>query len=216
MPLILALDQSTSATKALLFEADGRLVDRESADHRQFYPQPGWVEHDAEEIWQNTLRTLRTVLARQAARVGEIAGLSLTNQRETIVVFERGTGRPLLPAIVWQCRRSEALCAEHVAAGHEALVHGRTGLKIDPYFSASKLQWLVRRDAGLRAKLADGSALIGTIDAYLIYRLTQGAVFATDSTNASRTLLYDIGSLRWDDDLCALWEVPPRALPEVR
>jgi len=216
MPLILALDQSTSATKALLFEADGRLVDRESAEHRQFYPQPGWVEHDAEEIWQNTLRTLRAVLARQASRAGEIAGLSITNQRETIVIFSRATGRPLLPAIVWQCRRSEALCAEHVAAGREPLVRERTGLKIDPYFSASKLQWLIRRDAGLRAKLESGEALIGTIDAYLIYRLTGGAVFACDSTNASRTLLYDITRLRWDGELCALWEVPLRALPEVR
>ena len=216
MPLILALDQSTSATKALLFEADGRLVDRESLEHRQSYPQPGWVEHDAEEIWQNTLGTLRTVLTRQAARAGEIAGLSLTNQRETIVVFARDTGRPLLPAIVWQCRRSEALCAEHIAAGHEALIRARTGLKIDPYFSASKLQWLVRRDPSLRARLESGEALIGTIDAYLIYRLTQGAVFACDSTNASRTLLYDITRLCWDEELCALWEVPRRALPEVR
>jgi glycerol kinase len=214
--LILALDQSTSATKALLFEADGRLVDRESAEHRQFYPQSGWVEHDAEEIWQNTLRTLRAVLARQTARAGEIAGLSLTNQRETIVIFSRATGRPLLPAIVWQCRRSEALCAEHVAAGHEALVRARTGLKIDPYFSASKLQWLIRRDPALLAQLESGEALIGTVDAYLIYRLTGGAVFACDSTNASRTLLYDITRLRWDEELCALWEVPRRALPEVR
>jgi len=216
MPLILALDQSTSATKALLFEADGRLVDRESHDHRQHYAQPGWVEHDAEEIWQNTLRALRTLLARQAARAGEIAGLSITNQRETIVIFERGSGRPLHPAIVWQCRRSEALCAEHIAAGREDLVRTRTGLKIDPYFSGSKLQWLARNRPELRAKLAAGEALIGTIDAYLVYRLTRGAVFACDATNASRTLLYDIGRLRWDDELCALWEVPVKALPEVR
>lgn len=216
MSCLLALDQSTSATKALLFEADGRLIDRESATHRQFYPQPGWVEHDAEEIWQNVQGTLRAVLTRQVARVGEIAGLSLTNQRETIVVFARGTGRPLCPAIVWQCRRSEALCAEYVAAGREELVRARTGLKIDPYFSGSKLLWLVRNRPELRAQLASGAALVGTIDAYLIYRLTRGAVFATDATNASRTLLFDIGRLRWDEDLCALWEVPPGALPEVR
>jgi len=216
MPLILSLDQSTSATKALLFEANGRLVARESLEHRQHYPQPGWVEHDAEEIWQNTLCALRTLLARQSARMGAIAALSITNQRETIVVFERGTGRPLHPAIVWQCRRSEALCAAQVAAGCEELVRTRTGLKIDPYFSGSKLLWLVRNRPELRAKLATGEALIGTIDAYLIYRLTRGAVFATDSTNASRTLLFDIGRLQWDEDLCALWEVPRKALPEVR
>lgn len=216
MSLILALDQSTSATKALLFDADGRLLDRESRDHAQHYPQPGWVEHDAGEIWQNVLHVLHVLLARQAVRVGEIAGISLTNQRETIVVFERGTGRPLHPAIVWQCRRSETICNTQVAAGPEEMVRARTGLKIDPYFSGSKLCWLVRNRPDLRAKLESGEALIGTIDAYLIHRLTDGRVFATDSTNASRTLLFDIERLRWDGDLCALWEVPMKALPEVR
>ena len=214
--LFLALDQSTSATKALLFTAEGDVVDREARGHRQHYPRPGWVEHDAEEIWQNTLSVLQAVLLRQAARVTEIVSLSLTNQRETVVVFERGTGRPLHPAIVWQCRRGDSLCAEHTAAGRGPLVQQKTGLKLDAYFSASKLQWLVRHNPGLRAKLADGSALIGTIDTYLIYRLTQGAVFATDSTNASRTLLFDITRLAWDEKLCALWEVPMGALPEVR
>ncbi len=214
MPLFLALDQSTSATKALLFDAEGRSLDREARDHAQHYPQPGWVEHDAEEIWQNTLTVLRTLLARNPDKVGEIAALSITNQRETIVVFERGSGRPLHRALVWQDRRGDGFCA--AAKAHEALVHRTTGLKIDGYFSASKLQWLVRHQPGLKAKLADGSALIGTIDAYLIYRLTGGKVFATDTTNASRTLLYDIGRLAWSDELCALWEVPRRALPEVR
>lgn len=216
MPLFLALDQSTSATKALLFDAERRALDREARDHRQHYPQPGWVEHDAEEIWQNTLTVLSTLLARHAPRRGEIAALSITNQRETIVVFDRASGRPLHRAIVWQCRRGDAYCAEHAAAGHGPLVHARTGLKLDAYFSASKLQWIVRHHPDLRARLADGSALIGTIDTYLIYRLTAGAVFATDHTNASRTLLFDITRLCWDDELCALWEVPAKALPEVR
>jgi glycerol kinase len=214
--LTLALDQSTSATKALLFDADGRALDRESREHAQHYPQPGWVEHDAEEIWQNTLATLRILLARHAARRDEIAALALTNQRETIVIFERATGRPLHRAIVWQCRRGDEFCAAHAAAGGESAVHQKTGLKLDAYFSASKLQWLVRNRPELRARLAEGSALIGTIDAYLIYRLTGGRVFATDTTNASRTLLYDITRLAWDDALCALWDVPRRALPEVR
>jgi glycerol kinase len=216
MPFILALDQSTSATKALLFDETGRALDRESREHRQFYPQPGWVEHDAEEIWQNTLTVLQAVVSRHLDKIPAFAGLAITNQRETVVVFDRATGRPLRPAIVWQCRRGDAICAEHAAAGHEPLVHARTGLKLDAYFSASKLQWLVRHDPALRARLADDSALIGTIDAYLIYRLTAGRVFATDTTNASRTLLFDIARLQWDDELCTLWSVPRAALPEVR
>jgi glycerol kinase len=214
MPLYLALDQSTSATKALLFDEQGRTVDRESRPHQQHYPQPGWVEHDAGEIWRNVLTVLRTLLARQSARAGELAALSITNQRETVVVFDRATGAPLAPAIVWQCRRGQEFC--DALQPQETLVHRATGLKLDPYFSASKLQWLVRNRPDLRAKLADGSALIGTIDAYLVYRLTAGEVFATDSTNASRTLLFDIHTLQWSDELCRVWEVPRRALPEVR
>jgi len=159
---------------------------------------------------------LADLVGRHLARREEIVSLSLTNQRETIVVFDRATGCPLHPALVWQDRRGDALCAEHAAAGRGPLVHRKTGLKIDGYFSASKLQWLVRQRPDLRAKLADGSALIGTIDTYLIYRLTGGSVFATDATNASRTLLYNITDLAWDEELCALWEVPRCALAEVR
>jgi len=216
MPLFLAIDQSTSATKVLLLERDGRVVDKESREHRQHYPQPGWVEHDAEEIWQNTLVAARTLLSRHASRGSDLACLSLTNQRETVVVFERATGRPLHPAIVWQCRRGDPLCAAHAAAGREPLVHARTGLRLDAYFSGSKLQWLVQNRPELRHRLAAGEALVGTIDTYLVYRLTGGKIFATDSTNASRTLLFDIGRLRWDDELCAMWEVPRAALPEIR
>jgi glycerol kinase len=216
MPIFLAIDQSTSATKALLLERDGRVLDRESREHRQHYPQPGWVEHDAEEIWQNTLAVTRTLLARNSACAGDVASLSLTNQRETIVVFDRATGAPLHPAIVWQCRRGDPLCAAHAAAGREPLVHARTGLRLDAYFSGSKLQWLVQNRPELRRKLAAGEALIGTIDTYLVYRLTGGKVFATDSTNASRTLLFDITRRQWDDELCAMWEVPRTALAEVR
>jgi glycerol kinase len=215
MPLVVAIDQSTSATKALLFDESGGCLDREACEHRQYYPQPGWVEHDAEEIWRNVLRTVGALLARNAERIDDLACISITNQRETIVIFERATGRALHPAIVWQCRRSDSLCAAHAAAGHGALIHSRTGLRLDAYFSGSKLQWLVQNRPDLAVKLARGEALIGTIDSYLIYRLTEGRVFATDHTNASRTLLYDIGRLTWDADLCALWEVPLAALPEV-
>lgn len=216
MPCILALDQSTSATKALLFDATGTCLDRVSREHRQHYPRPGWVEHDAEEIWQNALAVLRTLLDRHPQKRDDLLGLSLTNQRETVVVFDRTTGQPLGPAIVWQCRRGDALCAAHARAGREPLIRARTGLRLDAYFSGSKLQWLVQNRPDLRARLSAGDVLLGTIDTYLIYRLTNGRVFATDATNASRTLLYDITRLQWDDELCALWEVPRAALAEVR
>jgi glycerol kinase len=216
MPLILAIDQSTSATKALLFDPAGNVLDHASREHQQHYPQPGWVEHDAEEIWRNTVAAVRELLGRQPAHAKDIACVSLTNQRETFVVFDRATGAPLHRAIVWQCRRGDEFCGAQVRAGREPAIRTRTGLRVDSYFSASKLQWLIRNQPDLAARLADGTALIGTIDTYLVYRLTGGRVFATDHTNASRTLLFDIGRLAWDDELCAWWDVPRRALAEVR
>lgn len=216
MPCVLAIDQSTSATKALWLDPAGRCLDRESREHRQHYPKPGWVEHDAEEIWQNLLEVSRALVARNPERAGDLACLSIANQRETVVVFDRASGRPLYPAIVWQCRRSAELCAQHEAAGHGPLVHARTGLRLDAYFSASKLQWWVQNEPELRRKLQTGAALIGTVETYLIYRLTGGKVFATEPTNASRTLLFDISRLDWDPELCALWEVPRSALAELR
>jgi glycerol kinase len=216
MSYVLAIDQSTSATKAVLFDDGGRLVDRASREHRQIYPQPGWVEHDAEEIWQNTLGVLRDIACRNAERLSEVIGLAITNQRETCVVFDRVSGRPLHHAIVWQCRRGDTICQELLSAGNDELVRGRTGLKVDAYFSGSKLKWLLREVPEIRRQVERGDALVGTIDTYLIYRLTGGAVFATDSTNASRTLLFDIGRLRWDEELCHLFDVPLRALAEVR
>jgi len=216
MPAALAIDQSTSATKALLFDEAGRVAARVSREHRQYYPEPGWVEHDAEEIWQNVLATATELLEKTGTGADDLACISIANQRETIVVFEAGSGKPLHPAIVWQCRRSEALCAEHVAAGDGDAVHARTGLRIDPYFSGSKLQWLARNRPELWARVRKGEALIGTVDAYLVYRMTEGRVFATDVTNASRTLLFDAGALSWSDELCELWEVPRGGLPEVR
>ena len=215
MTTLLALDQSTSATKAVLFDAEGRVLARASREHRQIYPQPGWVEHDAEEIWQNVLAVIREVATRSSDYLAALAGLSLTNQRETVLVFDRETGRPLHNAIVWQCRRGDPICQQLRQQGYEPLVRNRTGLKIDSYFSASKLKWLTANKPELAARLKDGSALIGTMDAYLIHRLTGGKVFATDPTNASRTLLFDIGKLRWDEDLCELFGVPRGALPEV-
>lgn len=216
MPFILALDQSTSATKALLYTIDGDLVDKASTDHKQHYPQPGWVEHDANEIWYNTLQVVAQLKQKQPEAFNDLLCLSITNQRETTVVFDRRSGEPLAPAIVWQDRRSNAICQDLLTAGHNAEVAEKTGLKIDTYFSASKLTWLMQNRQDLADKLKSGSAVAGTIDAYLIHRLTNGQVFATDSTNASRTLLFNIQTLKWDDSLCALFGVPMNALPEVR
>jgi len=215
-PIILALDQSTSATKAILFDAQGYVLDRASRGHRQIYPRPGRVEHDAEEIWHNVLAVIREVARRNRKKLSRLVCLSITNQRETILVLDRATGKPLHNAIVWQDRRGDPICQELQERGREKFVRGKTGLKLDTYFSASKLKWLVAKKPGLSAKLKHGEAIIGTIDAYLIHRLTGGKVFATDHTNASRTLLFDIGKLRWDKELCRLFDMPLGALPEVR
>jgi glycerol kinase len=216
MRFILAIDQSTSATKAMLFDQSGRLVDKVSMPHEQIYPRPSWVEHDAEEIYQNTLQSVRTLLEQNSGIERELLFLSITNQRETIVVFDRQTGKPLHNAIVWQCRRGSEICAALVAAGKNQVVQKKTGLPIDTYFSASKLKWLVDNHPEIQKKLNDGEALIGTIETYLIYRMTKGGTFASDQTNACRTLLYDIKNLRWDEELCDVFGVPIQALPEVR
>ena len=212
MTHVIAIDQSTSATKALVFSAAGELLAKASKDHRQIYPQPGWVEHDAEEIWQNTLAVVREV----ATDWPQVTRLSISNQRETVVVFDRTTGKPLHHAIVWQCRRGDAICSELNKQQHGESVRQQTGLVIDTYFSASKIHWLIENIPAVRQGIADGSALVGTIDTYLIYRLTGGKVFATDHTNACRTLLYDIQKLGWSESLCALFCVPPSALAEIR
>jgi glycerol kinase len=216
MSLILALDQSTSATKAVLFDPQGKVLDRASRDHRQIYPQPGRVEHDADEIWQNVLAVVQEVADRNRSRLADLAGVSITNQRETILVFDRATGKPLHHAIVWLDRRGESMCQTLREQGLEEMVRGKTGLKIDTYFSASKVRWLAREKPEIGAKLKNGDAVVGTIDAYLVHRLTAGKVFATDHTNASRTLLFDINRLCWDEQLCELFDAPLKALPEVR
>ncbi|MGN6371090.1 MAG: FGGY family carbohydrate kinase, partial [Phycisphaerae bacterium] len=211
--LILALDQSTSATKSIVFTAEGQPLDRFSLDHKQHYPAPAYVEHDAEELFQNSI----SVLASAATKfTGQLGALAITNQRETFVVFERGTGRPLHNAVVWQCRRGDTICNELRTAGKEGVVSARTGLKIDSYFSGPKITALLRRRPEIAAKVASGDALIGTIDTYLLYRLTNGAVFATDHTNACRTLLYNLETRSWDAELCELFGVPMKALPEIR
>ncbi len=214
--LFLAIDQSTSATKAMLFATDGRLVDQESLPHQQIYPRAGWVEHNASEIYANTLKAAATLLDRHPEKINDLIAVSITNQRETFLVFDRETGEPLCNAIVWQCRRGDDFCQKLVAAGSESLIHEITGLKIDTYFPASKLRWLLDNRPDLEKKLKDGSALFGTIDTYLVYRLTNGKVYASDHTNASRTLFFDIGTLNWSSELCEVFGFNFSALPEVR
>lgn len=216
MKCLLALDQSTSATKAVLLDLEGKVLSQASREHQQFYPRPGWVEHDPEEIWRNVLDVSRAVLAESRSMAAEVALVSIANQRETVVVFERNTGKALHPAIVWQCRRGDALCAAQKEQGREAQMRSRSGLRLDSYFPAAKLQWLMQRRPDLAAALQHGEALIGTLDTYLIYRLTAGAVFATDHTNASRTLLYDIHRRGWSEELCRWWDVPLPALAPIR
>jgi glycerol kinase len=216
MSLILAIDQSTSATKAVLFDARGKVLDKAARAHRQIYPQPGWVEHDAEEIWNNVLAVIGEIVKRNRKKISRLAGLSIANQRETVVVFDRKTGKPLHNAIVWQCRRGTTICEKLKHGGQGEMIRRKTGLMVDTYFSASKLKWLAAARPDIARKFKNGEAVVGTIDTYLIHRLTQGKVHATDATNASRTMLYDIGKLRWDETLCRLFHVPVRALPEVR
>ncbi len=215
MPLFLSVDQSTSATKALILDETGRILDRESREHTQHYPRPGFVEHDAGEIFQNTLDVCQTLLERSGQRE-QIVGLSISNQRETVVVFDRETGQPLHRAIVWQCRRGVEICEKLRDDGIDPDLHRRTGLTLDPYFSASKVHWLMENHPEIREAIQSGRAVVGTMDAYLVHRLTGGRIFATDHTNASRTLLYNISTNDWDNQLCRLWGIPRQALPDLR
>jgi len=220
MAQILAVDQGTTSTRAILFEvgAGGALRPRAQAaqEFTQHFPAPGWVEHDALEIWQTVLATVRDALAQAGVAAGQVAALGLTNQRETTVLWERATGRPLGSAIVWQDRRTAETCAALRAEGVEEEVRARTGLLLDPYFSATKLAWMLDAIPGARAAAEAGQLAFGTIDSWLIWKLTGGRVHATDATNAARTMLYDIHAGAWSEDLCRLFRVPLALLPEVR
>jgi glycerol kinase len=211
---ILAIDQGTTSSRAILFDAKGTPLKTAQAEHRQIYPQDGWVEHDPEEIWQATMKVVRDALA--GAATSEVAAIGITNQRETTVLWDRKTGKAVHPAIVWQDRRTAALCARLKNEGREEMVTAKTGLLLDPYFSGTKLAWLLDNVAGARARAAKGELAFGTIDSWLVYRLTGGKVHATDATNASRTLLYDIVQGRWDGEILDLLNVPVQVLPDVR
>ncbi len=212
---VLALDQGTTSSRSILFDAAGNLVAVAQREFTQHFPQSGWVEHDAEEIWATQAATIAEVLARARLTAADIAAVGITNQRETTVLWDRATGRPVARAIVWQDRRTADACARLKADGHEADVRMRTGLTIDPYFSATKLAWLLDSDPALRVRAERGELAFGTVDSWLIWNLTGGAAHVSDVTNASRTMLLDIGSGEWDPHMLELLRIPRAVLPRV-
>ena len=212
---ILAIDQGTTSTRSLVFDGARAVLATAQQEFAQHYPADGWVEHDPEDIWRDTLATARAALDRAGLAPEAVAAIGITNQRETVVLWDRASGVPLHRAIVWQDRRTAPRCAELRAAGHEALVQARTGLLLDPYFSATKLAWLLDTIPGARARAEAGELAFGTIDTFLLWRLTEGRSHKTDVTNASRTLLFDIEQQAWCPDLLALFRIPAAVLPEV-
>lgn len=213
---ILAIDQGTTSSRALLLNQQGEVVHTAQQEINQIFPQPGWVEQDAEEIWQTTLDVMKEVMHEKGIHAEHIAGIGITNQRETTVIWDRITGKPVYHAIVWQSRQSGDLCKALQAKGLEPLFQQKTGLLLDPYFSGTKVKWMLDDVPGLREKAERGEVLFGTIDTWLIWNLTGGKVHVTDYTNASRTLLFNIHTLSWDEELLEILDIPPSMLPEVR
>ena len=213
---LLAIDQGTTSSRAIIFDRTGRAVGQARKELPQHFPQPGWVEHDPEDIWRDTCAVVEGALAEAGAGTSEVAAVGITNQRETTVLWDRSSGEPLHPAIVWQDRRTAELCDRLRAEGNEATIQARTGLLLDPYFSASKIAWLLDTVPGARARAERGELAFGTIDSFLLWRLTGGRVHATDATNAARTMIFDIHRQAWDEELLALFGIPAAILPEVR
>ncbi len=213
---ILSIDQGTTGTRAFIFDARGRVVASAYQEFKQYYPNPGWVEHDADEIWASVVNVVRRAIRQSRMAPNRLAAIGITNQRETIVVWDRQTSRPLYRAIVWQCRRTAELCRQLKAKGWEADVRRRTGLVLVPYFAGTKVSWIKDNVPGLRQKASQGKIAIGTIDSWLIWKLTGGQAHATDMTNASRTLLFNIHSLNWDDRLIKRLKIPQSVLPVVQ
>lgn len=211
--MIIAIDQSTSATKALLFDDNCKLIKQIGVPHQQYYPQPGWVEHDAEEIYQNMLKAISQLPLETVS--GELS-IAITNQRETVVVWDRETGRPVCNAVVWQCMRGQDICEDLKARGFGPMVKEKSGLLIDPYFAGSGAKWILDNIDGARQAAEDGKLCFGTIDSWLIYKLTGGKVHATDYTNASRTMLFNVHTLDWDDELLDMLTIPRSMMPEAK
>ncbi|HEY4566138.1 MAG TPA: glycerol kinase GlpK [Savagea sp.] len=213
---ILALDQGTTSTRAILFDEHGDVYFTSQQEFKQHFPQPGWVEHNANDIWSSVLAVIAEVLTKKSIRPDQIASIGITNQRETTVVWDRHTGEPIYHAIVWQSRQTEAICESLRTEANERLVREKTGLLIDPYFSGTKVKWILDRVEGARERAEAGDLLFGTIDTWLVWKLSGGRAHVTDYTNASRTLLYNIHDLTWDDELLELLDVPRAMLPDVK
>ncbi|MDG5789631.1 glycerol kinase GlpK [Evansella sp. AB-P1] len=213
---ILSVDQSTSGTKVLLINSQGEVIHKKGASHEQYYPNPGWVEHDPIEIYENVKRLLKETINTVPNAKDVLKVLAVTNQRETIVVWDKESGIPVYNAIVWQCRRTSDICKDLKELGYESTVKSKTGLTLDPYFSATKVKWILENVDGVKEKAANGKLLLGTIDSWLIWKLTDGKVHATDYTNASRTLLFNIHTLDWDEELLAVFSINKSMLPQVK
>ena len=216
MTHILAIDQGTTSSRAILFDRDMRIVATAQEEFTQHFPNSGWVEHDPSDLWSTTAGTCRAAIERAGLGSEDIAAIGITNQRETTLVWDRATGLPIHNAIVWQDRRTADFCAELRAAGHDDMITARTGLLVDPYFSATKLKWILDHVVGARDRARKGELLFGTVDTYLIWKLTGGASHVTDATNAARTMLYDIHKGRWSRTICDLFDIPQGMLPEVK
>ncbi|MEO6351663.1 MAG: glycerol kinase GlpK [Burkholderiaceae bacterium] len=215
MAYLLALDQGTSSSRSIVFRDSGEIVASVQQEFKQHFPQPGWVEHDPMDLWQSQLQTCRAVLAKAGIRADELAALGITNQRETTVVWERSSGQPIFNAIVWQDRRTEALCAELRNSGLADAIKRKTGLVLDPYFSATKLRWILDHVGDARERAQRGELAFGTVDAWLVWNLTGGRLHVTDVTNASRTMLWNIHDGCWDEELLQWLDIPPQVLPQV-
>jgi glycerol kinase len=213
---ILALDQGTTSSRSLVFDKQGKIIGQAQKEFKQIYPQPGWVEHDANEIWSTQFGTMAEAVAKAGINMKQIAGIGITNQRETTLVWNKKTGQPVYHAIVWQDRRTSSYCDELKAAGLAAIIQQKTGLIIDAYFSATKLKWILDNVAGARNSAAKGELAFGTIDSWLTWKLTNGEVHVTDVSNASRTMLFNIHSLQWDEELLKVFDIPVSILPAVK
>jgi glycerol kinase len=216
MQCVLALDEGTTSARAIAFDRDGTILSIAQQEFVQHFPQPGWVEHDPNEIWTAQLAAAQHALRSAGVSASDVAAIGITNQRETAIVWDRATGEPIGPAIVWQDRRTAAICAQWRKAGYEPLIRAKTGLLIDPYFSASKLAWILDHVPNARSRADAGQLAFGTIDSWLIWKLTDGRLHVTDATNASRTMLFNIHTGNWDDELLSLFRIPRSLLPQVR
>lgn len=213
---VITLDQGTTSSRAIVFDKSGNIIGSVKKEHKQIYPNPGWIEHDPEEIWANQVDVLRSVVEKSRIYINDIVALGITNQRETIVLWDKNTGKPVYNAIVWQCRRTADICEQLKRDGAEEKIHQKTGLIIDAYFSGSKIKWILDKFPNIRAEAEKGNIYAGTMDTWLIWNLTGGRVHATDYTNASRTMLFNIRNLSWDADILKLLNIPMSILPNVK